>query len=381
MEYRENTRIARGAGPDDVYGSLTAPIYRSATYIHPDHPDVKEDGVYTYARCEAPTKRALEKEIAALEHGADALAVSSGMAAISLVARLFVPGDHVIVSADLYGGTYRLFQEVYGRYGIHFEFVDTWDLEQVAGAFRPETRAVFVETPSNPCLHVSDIGAISKLAKENEALLIVDNTFLSPYFQKPIDLGADIVVHSATKFLGGHNDVLAGLIVTKEKQLREDLYFYLMCEGCVLSQDDAWLVLRGMQTLSVRMDRQQQNAKELAEFLKTLPNVEKVIYLGDPDHPDYELSCRQATGFGSMLTFYMKDESKVPEYLARFRMINHGGSLGGVQSLVSQAGAVLQKPIPEEQKRRTGVTDALIRMSVGIEDIEDLKADLEQALR
>lgn len=380
MELREKTRIARGAGPDPATGSLTAPVYRSATYIHEIHYDEKVEGIYSYARCEAPTRRALEHEIAALEHGADALGVSSGMAAVSLVARLFLPGDHVIVSSDLYGGTYRLFTEVYGRYGIHFEYVDTWDLEAVRQAIRPQTKAIFVETPSNPCLHVSDIQAIARLAQKQKAYLIVDNTFLSPYFQKPLDLGADIVIHSATKYLAGHNDVLAGLIVTKTKELREELYFYLMCEGCNLSQDDAWLVLRGMQTLAVRMDRQQSNALELVDFLKQLPNVEKVIYPGDPSHPDYELMSRQASGYGGMITFYMRDAEMVPEYLKRFRVINHGGSLGGVQSLISQTGVALQRPIPEEQRLHTGVTDALMRLSVGIEDVEDLKEDLRQAL-
>lgn len=381
MEIREETRIARGAGPDREYGSLTVPIYRSATYIHPIHPDEKQEGVYTYARCEAPTRRALEHEIACLEHGADALGVSSGMAAISLVARLFVPGDHVIVSSDLYGGTYRLFTEVYGRYGIEFTYVDTWKIEEVKAAVKKNTKAVFIETPTNPCLHVTDLGAVSDIAKAQKALMIVDNTFLSPYFQKPLDLGADIVIHSATKYLAGHNDVLAGLIVTKTGELREKLYFYLMCEGCNLSQDDAWLVSRGMQTLAVRMEKQQKNAFILADFLETLPNVEKVIYTGNPNHPDYELSKKQTTGFGSMITFYMKDGSRMSEYLARFRIINHGGSLGGIQSLISRAGVTLQKPVPEEQRLRTGVTDNLLRLSVGIEDAEDLKEDLEQALR
>lgn len=376
---REKTQIVRGDGPEPTTGSISVPIYRAATYIH-NTLEYDKDSFY-YSRCDIPTRRALEKQVAVLEHGADALAVTSGLAAFTSVLKLFDPGDRVIVSSDLYGGSYRLCTQIYERYGIHFDYVDTWDIEAVRKAVRKETKAIFVETPSNPALRVTDLRAVSEIAREQEAYLIVDNTFMSPYFQKPIDHGADIVIHSATKYLGGHNDVLAGIIVTKTEELREKLYFYVMSEGNPLSPDDSWLTLRGMETLSVRLDRQQENAFALYKFLKTLQTVDSVIYPGDPNHQDHDIAKKQQSGFGGMLSFNIKDAGKAPEYFARFRIINQGGSLGGVQSLISIPNASLQVPIPEAQRRHTGVTDALFRLSVGIEDVEDLKEDLAQALR
>jgi cystathionine beta-lyase/cystathionine gamma-synthase len=378
LSLRENTIIARGSGVFDETGSISVPVYRSATYVHKtnDH----DPSAFYYSRCDTPTRRALEKQVAALEHGVDAVAVTSGLAAMDAVLKLFVPGDRIIVSSDLYGGSYRLFDQIYGKYGLNFVFVDTWDLDAVKEAAKEEVKAIYLETPSNPMLRVSDIGAISEIARQKDALLIVDNTFLSPLYQKPIELGADIVVHSATKYLSGHHDVLAGVIVTATAELREKLYFYVYATGSPLSPDDCWLTLRGIETLSVRLQRQQENAKALSEFLKTLPNVAKVIYPGDEEHPDHKLAKRQQTGFGSMISFEVKDFSKAPSYFEKFNLIYQAGSLGGVQSLISLPNYSLQCPIPAEQRKHTGVTDGLFRLSVGIEDVEDLKEDLRQAL-
>lgn len=378
LSFRENTIIARGGGIFDSTGSVSAPIYRSATYVHGTL--VHQKDAFYYSRCDTPTRRALEKQAAVLEHGEDALAVTSGLAAIDIVIRLFEPGDRIIVSNDLYGGSYRLFEQVYSRYGLKFDYVDTWNTAEVVNAITGDTKGIFIETPSNPMLRVSDIRALSKIAKGIGALLIVDNTFLSPLLQKPIDLGADIVIHSATKFLAGHNDVLAGLIITATQEMRDKLEFYVMSVGNALSADDAWLTLRGIETLSVRLLRQQENAIELSRFLKTVPGVKKVWYPGDEEHPDHKLAERQQKGPGSMISFEVKDISKAPRYFEKFKMIYQAGSLGGVQSLISIPNASLQCPIPQAQRDHTGVNDGLFRLSVGIEDIEDLKNDLGQAL-
>lgn len=404
---RENTRLARGSGPDPVTGALSVPIYRSATYHH--YEQGYDPDLYYYSRCDTPTRRAFEKEIAVLEHGADAVATTSGMSAIGLVLKLFSPGDHVIITSDLYGGSYRLLTNVYGRYGIEFDFVNTWKLEDVKKSIKPNTKGFIIETPSNPAMHVTDIQALAQLVgeinekngfaqeanekneenghldinevfKSKRAYLIVDNTLLSPYFQKPLTLGADIVVHSATKHIAGHNDVLAGAVVVKEKALREFFYFFAMCEGGVLSADDSWLALRGLQTLSVRLDREQENAFEVIKFLKQHPAVEKVIYVGDPEHEDYELSKKQTSGFGALVSFYVKDASKIPDMLRRLKVINVAGSLGGVQSLITYPVMGIQMPIPEKQRIETGVTDKLLRISIGIEDVRDIIEDLDYAL-
>ena len=379
VDCRENTLIARGSGIFDSTGSISAPIYRSATYVHPTL-EYDKDSFY-YSRCDTPTRRALEKLVASLEHGADAVAVSSGLAAMDVVIRLFSPGDRIIVSSDLYGGSYRLFNEFYTKYGLIFDFVDTWDAEALRKAVRPETKGFFIETPSNPMLRVTDIALVSKIAKKNDALVIVDNTFLSPLFQKPIDLGADIVIHSATKFLAGHHDVLAGIIVTTTEELRTKLNYYSYCIGNPLSADDAWLTIRGIETLSVRLERQQENARILAEYLEAVSEIKRVIYPGSKSHPDHELAKRQQRGFGSMLSFEIWDADKAPAILERFKLVYQAGSLGGVQSLICLPNASLQCPIPKELREQTGVSDALFRLSVGIEDVEDLIEDISQAIR
>lgn len=375
---RENTKIVTGSGIDEETGSIVVPIYRGVTYKHKSLEHRPED--FSYARCDTPTLRILSNYIANLEGGARAFATSSGMGAISVVLKLFQPGDHILVTSDLYGGTYRYFQDYYSKYGYEFEYINTSDLELVKKSIKPNTKAIFIETPSNPVMHVTDIRAVADLAVENEIKVIVDNTFLTPYFQKTLQLGADIVVYSATKYLGGHHDILAGIVVAKTEELGEELYKIYMAEGNTLSSEEAWLLIRSMKTLAVRLDRQEANAKELAAFLKTLPEVEHVYYAGDPEHPQYELSCRQTTGFGAMISFTVKHPEKIPEYLAKFRLIIFAESLGGLESLITYPLKTTQLPIPEEQTKATGATDALLRLSVGLEDVEDLKEDLKQSL-
>lgn len=375
---KENTKLVRNSGIDNETGCISVPIYRGVTYKHKTFEHTPEG--FGYARCDTPTLRALNQYIASLDNGARAFATATGMGAISIVIKLFNPGDHIIVTSDLYGGTYRYFQDYYSKYGYEFEYINTSDIELVRKSIKPNTKAIFIETPSNPVMHVTDIRAVADLAGENDIKVIVDNTFLTPYFQKPIDLGADIVVYSATKYLGGHNDILAGLIVAKTAELGERLYQIYMSEGNTLSSDVAWLLIRSIKTLSVRLDRQEENAKELAQFLKTLPEVESVYYVGNPEHPEYEVSRKQTTGFGAMISFTVKHPERIEEILFKFKLITFAESLGGVESLITYPLKTTQNPIPEEQRLATGATDKLLRLSVGIEDVEDLKEDLKQAL-
>ena len=375
---REQTRIVKGTGNDEVSGCIDIPIYRGVVYAH-DTLEFDHNRSY-YARCGTPTTKLVEENIAFLEKGDKALLTSSGMGAISVVLKLFKPGDHIIVTADLYGGSYRYFKEFYADYGIEFDFVDTWDIEEVKKHIKKETKGFFIETPSNPAMHVTDLRAIGTLAKANNAYFIVDNTLLSPYFQKPLTLGADIVVHSATKYLGGHNDLLAGVIVIKGEELIEKLYFAYISEGNNISAEDAWLLNRSLKTLPVRVERQQANAIEIVKFLKTLPEVDKVYYVGDEERDDYELSKSQTTGFGGMISFSVKHKERIKEYLPKFKVINFAESLGGVESLITYPYLTTQEPIPEDLRKHTGADESLLRLSIGLEDVEDLKEDLAQAL-
>lgn len=376
---RENTRIVHGEGSDEVTGCISKPLYRGVNYRHKHFQHEKGD--FAYARCGTPTTAALEDNIALLEGGKRGFATSSGMGAISVVFKLFKPGDHIIVTYDLYGGTYRYLHNYLALYGYEFDYVDTSDIEKVKEVIRPNTKAFFIETPSNPCMHVTDLRAISEIAKSISALVIVDNTLLSPYFQKPIVLGADIVVHSATKYLGGHNDILAGLIVAATEELGDRLFEIFMAEGNNLGSDEAWLLMRSMKTLGIRMERHQKNALEISKFLKQQSFVKKVFYVGDKDHPEYELSLKQTTGFGGLISFEVIDEyvSRIPEILSNFKLITFAESLGGVESLVTYPIVSTQGPIPEEQRLKAGTTKSLIRLSVGIEDVEDLEEDILSA--
>jgi len=376
--FRENTRLVRGYGGIDIEtGSVTTPVYQSATFVHPGY---EQSTGFGYSRYGNPTRLELENTIAMLEHGIKAWAFSSGMAAISTMLKLFKPGDHILVSDDLYGGTYRLFTNVYGEYGLQFDYIDTTDTEEIKKNLKPNTKAIFVETPSNPMMKVTDLRAVSDLIKERKGLLIVDNTFLSPYFQKPIDFGADIVIHSGTKYIGGHNDILSGFIVVAHKNLIEPVFMLAMSEGGMLPPYDSWLTLRSLKTLGIRMERQQQNAFALMEVLKKHPKVEKVYYVGDPEHEKFEISKKQTTGFGGMISFRLKNADEIPEILNRFRLILFAESLGGVESLVTYPLMQTHGAIPEEMRNRLGVDKHLLRLSVGIEDSRDLVEDLLQAL-
>ena len=366
-----------GDDPAARYGAISFPIYQTATFAHPA---LGESTGYDYSRVQNPTRQQLEKTVAALEQGTDAVAFSTGMAAILAVMELFAPGDHIVTEADLYGGTPRLFHTVSEPRGITFTTVNFSDgTAQVAAAIRPETKALYIETPTNPMMHVTDIRKAAELAHAHGALLIVDNTFLSPYLQNPLTLGADIVVHSGTKYLSGHNDTLAGFAVVKAAALAARLREISKTIGANLAPFDAWLLLRGIQTLAVRMDRAEENAMALAQWLKNRPEVTRVIYPGLPEHPGHALMKQQARGFGAMLTFEVRDKREVPVLLKAVRLIRFAESLGGTESLLTYPITQTHADVPPEVLAANGLTDRILRLSVGIENINDLRADLGQA--
>lgn len=366
-----------GDDPAARYGVISFPIYQTATFAHPA---LGESTGYDYSRVQNPTRQQLEKTVAALEQGTDAVAFSTGMAAILAVMELFAPGDHIVTEADLYGGTPRLFHTVSEPRGITFTTVNFSDgTAQVAAAIRPETKALYIETPTNPMMRVTDIRKAAELAHAHGALLIVDNTFLSPYLQNPLTLGADIVVHSGTKYLSGHNDTLAGFAVVKDAALAARLREISKTIGANLAPFDAWLLLRGIQTLAVRMDRAEENAMTLAQWLKTRPEVTRVIYPGLPEHPGHALMKQQARGFGAMLTFEVRDKREVPVLLKAVRLIRFAESLGGTESLLTYPITQTHADVPPEVLVANGLTDRILRLSVGIENINDLRTDLEQA--
>jgi cystathionine gamma-synthase len=334
---------------------------------------------FDYSRGINPTRTELEKTIALLEHGKYGLAFATGMGAISSVIKLFKPGDHLIVSEDLYGGTYRLFSEYYGKYGFSFSWIDTSNTALVEASLKPNTRAVFIETPSNPMMKVTDIRRCADLIHSRGGILISDNTFLSPYFQNPLDCGSDLVVHSGTKYLAGHNDTLAGFIVHSRADLAEDLLNAQKSEGASLSPFDAWLTLRGIKTLSIRMERHEKNARRIAHWLREHKRVEKVFYAGFEDHPQYGLSRTQSRGFGGMISFYLRDAADVPKLLKNISIILFAESLGGVESLLTYPLVQTHGAIPEAMRLSAGVNEKLMRLSVGIEDADDLIADLDSA--
>jgi cystathionine gamma-synthase len=372
-----DTITVRGASLFEPHtGAISTPIYQSSTFRHPG---LFESTGFDYSRTINPTRTELERTLALLEQGRYGLAFSSGMGAISGIIKLYRPGDHLIVSEDLYGGTYRLFTEYYARYGFSFSWVDTSDFALVEGALRPETKAVFIETPSNPMMKVTDIQRCAELIHRQGGQLIVDNTFLSPYFQNPLNLGADMVIHSGTKYLSGHNDTLSGFIVLSDTPLEQSLREIQKSEGACLSPFDAWLTLRGIKTLALRMKTCEQNAFRIARWLREHPRVEKVFFTGFKDHPHYALSCSQARGFGGMISFYVKDPADVPVLLKRVSLILFAESLGGVESLITYPLVQTHSAIPEDMRKAAGINDRLLRLSVGIEDADDLIADLEAA--
>lgn len=376
MERGINTRclhLEETEGKTDNYGALTFPIYQTATYAHPA---VGQSTGYDYSRLQNPTREHLEKVVASLEGGIDALALSTGIAAITLMMELFKPGDHLIVESDLYGGSIRLFNNVSEKNGIEFSRVACSN-EDVESHVRDNTKAIYIETPTNPMMNVTDIGALAGIAKKHGLLLIVDNTFLSPYFQNPLKLGADIVIHSGTKYLGGHNDTLAGFIVTNNEEISEKLRFLIKTTGAGLSPFDSFLLERGIKTLGIRMERAQENAFALAEWLKKQDVVTKVIYPGLPEHPGHEIMKKQARGFGAMITFDLDTKEHAIGLLEKVRMIKFAESLGGVETLITYPTTQTHADVPVEIREKNGITDSTLRLSVGIEDSKDLIAELE----
>lgn len=364
-------------GIDARTGSISYPLYQSATFAHPAW---GQSTGYCYSRCGNPTRLELENTITLLEGGKKAMAFSSGMAAITTLLKLLRAGDHVLVSDDLYGGTYRLFSNIYTQYGLEFDYVDLTDPDVLAASFKPNTRLVFLETPTNPAMKVADVAAVGEAAHAHGAVFAVDNTFLTMYFQKPFELGADVVIYSGTKYLCGHNDVLSGFLILRDNTLLEPLFNATMSEGNQLDPFDSWLMLRSLKTLGVRLRQQERNAKRIAEALKANPHVTDVFYVGDPDHPNYELSKRQTTGFGAMISFKTDTHEHALAVLERTKLILFAESLGGTESLVTYPLVQTHGSIPKPMLDKLGIDDRLLRLSVGIEDIDDLLADLEQAL-
>ena len=360
------------------YGAVSFPIYQTATYAHPGAG--KSTG-FDYSRLQNPTREQLEKTVASLENGIDAFALSSGMAAISLLMEFFSPGDNLIVDSDLYGGSIRLFDNVSAKNGIEFtrtEFSKVRNENGIENLITKNTKALYVETPTNPMMNVSDILLLSKIEKKHGLLLIVDNIFLSPYFQNPLNLGADIVIHSGTKYLGGHNDTLAGFVVTNRTDIQEKLRFLIKTTGAGLAPFDCWLILRGIKTLAVRMERAQENAFKIANWLKESPLVERVIYPGFSEHPGHEIMKKQARGFGAMITFQVKSQKLALSILEKVSLIRYAESLGGVETLITYPATQTHADVPEELRIKNGITNATLRLSVGIENCDDLIKEFER---
>jgi len=371
--------IHGGQQPDKAYGSVMPPIYQTTTYAQ-SAPGAHQG--YEYSRSGNPTRKALEDSIASLEGGKYGLAFGSGLAAIDCIIKTLKPGDEVVSTNDLYGGTYRLFRKIFEPLGIKFHFLSMANADSISELVNENTRLIWVETPTNPMMNVIDIKAISKLAKTKRALLVVDNTFATPYLQRPLDLGADIVMHSATKYLGGHSDVVLGLLAVNDDTLAEKLYFIQNSSGAICGPMDSFLVLRGIKTLHVRMQRHCENGRDIAHFLKEHPKVEKVYWPGFEGHPNHNIAREQMKDFGGMISFTVKGGSldNTVKVVSALKVFTLAESLGGVESLAGHPASMTHASIPKEDREKTGVVDSLIRLSVGIEDIDDLKADLEQAL-
>jgi len=366
-----------GVGRDEKTGGISFPIYPSATYRHPG---VGQSTGYDYTRSGNPTRQVLEEALADLEGGARGLVFSSGMAALTTLFLHFSSGDHLVVSEDLYGGTYRVLDQVFAKFGLSTTYVDTTRIDAVSAAVTDRTKALLVETPGNPLLGVADLQALKALCEERNLLYIVDNTFQTPILQRPLELGADIVVHSATKYLSGHSDLLSGVLVAREAALGERLYFLQNSTGATLPPQDCWLLIRSLKTLPLRMARHCASALQIAEWLQRQPQVTKVYYPGLPDHPGHELSGRQSEGFGGMLSFRVANPQLAERALERLQLISFAESLGGVESLMTLPAIQTHGDIPEAERQRLGICNSLLRLSVGLEEPEDIIADLKQAL-
>jgi cystathionine beta-lyase/cystathionine gamma-synthase len=377
MSKIESLLAQAGLNRNDPTGALSTPIYQTSTFRHPA---IGQSTGFDYSRSSNPTRLILEQTIAALEQGDRGFAFASGMAALTAVLTLFKPGEHFIVSDDLYGGTYRLFEEIFSRFGITTSYVDCSDTAKIEEALRPETKAVLIETPTNPLMKIADLRKISVIAEKSGLLFIVDNTFMTPFFQRPLELGADIVIHSGTKFLSGHNDVVCGFVVTKSCDLSGRIGFIQNATGGILSPSDSWLVIRGLKTLALRMERTQSNAQQLALWIKDQTTVLDVLYPGLADHPSRLTHMSQASGFGSMLSFRVKDKALVGKTIHGVELISFAESLGGCETLITYPALQTHGAIPGDIREKIGVTDDLIRISVGIEHIDDLITDLDRAL-
>lgn len=370
--------IHAGQAPEEVTGAVSVPIFQTSTYVQPK---LGEHKGYEYARTKNPTRSALEANLAALEKGKNGWCFASGMSAIDVVFRMLQSGDHVVAGENLYGGSYRLFSKVLEKFGLQFTYVDVADTEAVRGAVRKNTKVVFLETPTNPMMKLCDLQACSRIGHEVGALVVVDNTFCSPYLQRPIELGADIVVHSTTKFINGHSDSVGGVVVTNSDELGEKIQFLQNAVGAILSPFDSWLVLRGVKTLAVRMKQHEENGRAMAEYLSKQPKVKKLYYPGLKSHAQHELAKRQMDGFGAMISFDLGSKENAAAFLNRVRLCSLGESLGGVETLISHPETMTHASVPLADRTRLGITPGLVRISVGIEDVDDLIADLENAFR
>ncbi|MEB3750406.1 bifunctional cystathionine gamma-lyase/homocysteine desulfhydrase [Geobacillus sp. FSL W8-0032] len=374
---RKTLLIHGGILGDPHTGAVSVPIYQVSTY---KQEEIGKHKGFEYSRTGNPTRAALEKLIAELEGGVAGFAFASGMAAITAVMMLFDSGDHIVITDDVYGGTYRVMANVFNRFGLDATFVDTSDVANIEAHIRPNTKAIYVETPTNPLLKITDLQAAAAIAREHGLLLIVDNTFSTPYFQTPLELGADIVIHSATKYLGGHSDVVAGLAVVRTAELAERLHYVQNSTGGILGPQDSWLLMRGIKTLGVRMEEHEQNARAIAAFLAEHPAVARVYYPGLPEHPNHELAKTQMRGFGGMISFDVGSLERAETVLSRVRFFTLAESLGAVESLISLPAKMTHASIPKERREQLGITDGLIRLSIGLEDVNDLLDDLAQAL-
>jgi cystathionine beta-lyase/cystathionine gamma-synthase len=369
--------IHAGQEPDPTTGAVTIPIYQTSTYVQEG---LGKHKGFEYARTQNPTRMALEKNMAVLERGVAGYAFASGMAATTALTQLLLKqGDHAICSENVYGGTFRLFDKIVRHYGVEFTYVNTSDLSDVEKAMRRNTQMVFIETPTNPLMAITDIRAVCDIAHRQNCRVVVDNTFMSPYFQRPIELGADIVVHSTTKYLNGHSDSVGGVAVLKRKDDAERLQFIQNAAGAILSPFDSWLVLRGIKTLPIRMEAHNANGMAIAKYLAARKDIQKIYYPGLPNHPGHALAKKQMTGFGGMIAFDLGSLDRAGKFLGRVKLCSLGESLGGVETLISHPATMTHASVPAEDRARMGITDGLVRISVGIEDVEDLIADLEAA--
>lgn len=380
MNYKTDTVCVHGQGSREQVestGAISFPIYQTAAYVHPG---VGHSTGYDYNRVQNPTRKELERIVTDLEHGVDTIAFATGMAAVNAFMELLVPGNHVVATDDLYGGVIRQFRKVNEKNGIQFTYTDTSDLQAVEAAIQANTKLIYIETPTNPMMKVTDLRAVSEIAKKHHCLVAVDNTFLTPYFQNPLDLGADVVIHSATKYLEGHNDTLGGFLVTNSPEIADKIREMVKTTGACLAPFDSWLILRGIKTLSVRMEKHQENALAIAKWLTGHPKVTEVFYIGLEEHPGHVTARKQCGGYGGMLTFHVDTQETAHRVLERVKLIQFAESLGGTESLMTYPFTQTHADVPDATRRANGIDEMTLRMSVGIENVQDLIADLEQAL-